>query len=120
MKGMAWALISLVLAGVIGTVACSVNRLPTEEDAAKAYEHNLKVDRMTDYKKLLSIKKTDGQKSVLLGVPSYTLFYEARVEYIRPIGQYQAGQTAVEHNSLVFQKTENGWRGPDGETYISH
>ena len=63
---------------------------------------------------LVDFKKTDGQMAEVNGVKVYTLFYEAREKRLTKIGQWNPGDIHIVKSNYGFQRTENGWQGPDG------
>lgn len=40
---------------------------------------------------LVSLRKKDGQMQEVNGMKVYTLFYEAKVRYLTPVGHWKAG-----------------------------
>ncbi len=97
---------------------CQANPTPpTEEDAQTAWHHIAAQTTANKLEELVSLKKTDGQMQDVNGVKVYTLFYEAKVRYLTPVGQWKAGDVRTITSNYGFQRTEKGWQGPDGTVY---
>lgn len=88
--------------------------LPTEQDAQTALLHT--VNQHNGFK-VVSFKKVNGQRDHALGMDTYTIYYEAQVEYLKPDFTHRAGAIDTWKGNLSFQKTEKGWLGPDKEVY---
>ena len=88
--------------------------LPTEQDAQKALVHT--INQHNGFR-IVSLKKVNGQRDHALGVDTYTIYYEAQVEYLKPDFTHRAGAIDTWKGNLTFQKTEKGWLGPDKEIY---
>ena len=117
----------LLLAVVVG---CGES-LPTEETAKESIQKGISRDVPI---KVVSVRKTNGLKSVVFGVEHYKMEYEAVIEFTEdcfwgksmratrdgdilnfmgPGLRWQAvkkGERAVEKGSVSFVKTENGWQ----------
>jgi hypothetical protein len=91
--------------------------LPTEQDAQKVYEHNLKQMGLDKALRVVSFKKVNGQQERVLGVDTYTVYYEAQTERLPSDPTHKAGTMETHKGNLSFQKTEKGWLGPDKEVY---
>jgi len=129
------ALSQEVKRGKRGNTAQDTETLPTEDDARKILEDQIKNDQGRI--KLISFKKTDGQRGDLFGVPMYSLEYEAEVEVLEDcdwkgsdwqgnilgkrdgvktqktlFGQphLKKGQRQKISASVNFEKSEKGWR----------
>lgn len=97
---------------------CQANPAPpTEEDAQTAWHHIAAQTTANKLEELVSLKKTDGQMQEVNGVKVYTFFYEAKVRYLTPVGQWKAGDVRTIKSNYGFQRTEKGWQGPDGTLY---
>ncbi len=90
---------------------------PTEEDAQTAWHHIAAQTTADKLEALVSLKKTDGQMQDVNGMKVYTLFYEAKVRYLTPVGHWKAGDVETIKSNYGFQRTEKGWQGPDGTVY---
>ena len=91
--------------------------LPTEQDAQKVYEHNLKQMGLDKALRVVSFKKVDGQRERVLGVDTYTVYYEAQTQSLSGDLTHRPGTSETHKGNLSFQKTEKGWLGPDKEVY---
>ena len=111
----------IVLTVLLGSVAgCKVNPAPpSEEDAKAIWEHSNKQLGLEKVVRLVDLKKTDGQFAQVNGIAVYTLFFDARRQYLTSVGHWKPGDVETVHSNYGFQKTENGWQGPDG-THFDH
>lgn len=109
----------IVLAVVLGTLAgCKSNPAPpTLADAKQVWNHINQSSGLTDYVRLVDMKKTDGQFAVFNGIKVYTFFYEARERHLTKTGNWKPGDIETVKSNYGFQRTENGWEGPDGEHF---
>ncbi len=109
----------IVLTMVLGTLAgCKSNPAPpTLADAKQVRLNTAKQLGLNKDLQLIDFKKTDGQFAVVHGVTVYTFFYEAREKYLIKIGNKPAGYIETIKSNYGFQKTEDGWEGPDGEHF---
>jgi hypothetical protein len=112
--------IVITIAAVSALVlACGIS-YPSESAGRRYCEQN---ETIEGYLKLKSFKKTNG----IGDDRSYILEYEAEVECQtvntlhgtpRIIGVCkEVGQIFKKSGRIQFQKTENGWRAPDGKIY---
>lgn len=96
--------------------------------------------------KLVGFEKTNAQKADVMGIKVYTIEYQAEIEFLDdcwwggPLegmvfeaipgepGPFNAflymgkkrvrkGQREKVRGEIQFEKTEKGWRGPDGQIY---
>lgn len=109
----------IVLAVILMTLAgCKSNPAPPSiNDAKQVWLNTTKQLGLNGVIQLVDIKKTDGQMAKVHGVMVYTLFYVARQRYLTPVGHWKAGDIQTIKANYAFQKTENGWEGPDGEHF---
>ncbi len=104
-------------------VICRNDRLPMQPYSTdrRGYADRLASycdqTRTTKLVELVSLKKTNGQMQEAHGTKVYTLFYEARIHYLTPVGHWKTGDIQTTDSNYGFQPTENGWQGPDGTTY---
>ncbi len=108
------------MSGILFAVlaGCQANpNPPTEEDAQTAWHHIAAQTSANRLMELVSLKKKDGQMQDVNGVKLYTFFYEAKVRYLVPVGHWKAGDVETIDSNYGFQRTEQGWRGPDGTLY---
>ncbi len=96
--------------------------VPTERDGAQVWHDLLKNDHGIE---LVSFKKTNGR----LDGSHYLLDFEAQVRYLDNgihdpaaapgvgIRANRKGTVETVKGSYEFQKTENGWKGQDGNVY---
>ena len=112
-------LIALLLGSLLLASAGCVKKesLPTEQDAQRVYEHNLKQMGLDKALRVVSFKKVNGQKEHVLGVDTYTFYYEAQTESLPGNLTHKAGTTETQKGNMSFQKTEKGWLGPDNQVY---
>jgi hypothetical protein len=106
----------LLTAVLMAAVGCKVNPSPPSVEDAMVTWHNIFRQSGLDNKviQLVDLKKTDGQFAEVNGVKVYTLFYEAREKHLTKMGKFNPGDIETIHSNYGFQKTENGWQGPDG------
>jgi hypothetical protein len=105
----------LLAISLLISVGCEKREsLPTEQDAQTALLHT--VNQHNGFK-VVSFKKVNGQRDHALGMDTYTIYYEAQVEYLKPDFTHRAGAIDTWKGNLSFQKTEKGWLGPDKEVY---
>ncbi len=110
-----YSVVGILFGALIG---CQSNSsVPTEADAQEAWHHIAAQTTANKLEELVSLKKTDGQVQEVNGVKIYTLFYEAKVRYLTPVGQWKAGDVRTIKSNYGFQRTEKGWQGPDGTLY---
>ena len=97
------------------TAGCKVNpSAPSVDDARVTWNNLNKRFGLVSDTQLVDLKKTDGQFAEVNGVKVYTLFYEAREKHLTKMGKFNPGDIETIHSNYGFQKTENGWQGPDG------
>ncbi len=96
--------------------------VPTEQDGAQVWHDLLKNDHGIE---LVSFKKTNGR----MDGSHYLLDFEAQVRYLDNgihdpaaapgvgIRANRKGTVETVKGSYEFQKTENGWKGQDGNVY---
>lgn len=90
---------------------------PSEADAQEAWHRIAAQTTANRLEELVSLRKTDGQAREVNGQQVYTLFYEAKVRYLIPVGHWKAGDVETIKSTYGFQRTEKGWQGPDGSLY---
>lgn len=103
---------------VVAFTGCQSNPTPpTEENAQSAWHHIADQTRTAKLVELISLKKTDGQMQEVHGTKIYTFSYEAKIRYLTPVGHWKTGDIQTIDSNYGFQRTESGWRGPDGTVY---
>lgn len=111
---------------------------PSEADARQEFEKRSGwADQIRDGAvKILSFKKVDGQTGEFMGTNTYTMYYEAQLEYLKnlpPLNHYycaklmgeegrdcsvmKAGDKVTVKGKIGFGKTERGWQGKSGTVY---
>lgn len=105
---------------LVASTGCKQNPSPpTQEDAITVWNNlNLRSGLGGDLQ-LIELKKTDGQSAEAHGINVYTLFYDVREKHLTKMGHWKPGDVETIHSNYGFQKTENGWQGPDG-THFDH
>ena len=99
---------------------CKMDPAPPTIDDAKVIWNNLNSrSGLKGDLELVDMTKTDGQLAEANGVKVYTLFYEVREKHLTPMGNRKAGDIETIKSNYGFQKTEDGWQGPDG-THFKH
>lgn len=94
---------------------CKVNPAPPSAEDATVTWHNInKQMGLNGDTQLVDLKKTDGQFAEVNGVKVYTMFYEARKRHLTKMGHWNPGDVETIRSNYGFQKTEDGWQGPDG------
>ena len=110
----------MMTALLIGAVGCKVNPAPPSVEDAKAVWNKTNNELGLGSKvQLIDLKQTDGQFAEVNGVKVYTLFYDAQEKFLAKVGNKKPGDFETVHSNYGFQKTENGWQGPDG-THFDH
>ncbi len=134
-----YSLISALL--VITLTACSAG-VPSESNARSVFENEHSKEIKEGVLKIDSFEKTNGQKINIFGVEAYKVEYKANVTYpkgilpeclgdnwptniywkcfnarISGIVSKHPGQKETINGEIVFEKTEKGWKGEDGEIY---
>ena len=105
----------LTAALLISSIGCKVDpKPPTEADGRQVWTNIHKQLGLSNDIQLVDFKKTDGQMAEVNGVKVYTFFYEAHEKRLTKIGQWNPGDIHVVKSNYGFQRTENGWQGPDG------
>ena len=116
--------LSFFVIGMLLLTACQKAEMPvpTEQDGAQVWHDLLKNDHGIE---LVSFKKTNGR----LEGSHYLLDFEAQVRYLDNgihdpaaapgvgIRANRKGTVETVKGSYEFQKTENGWKGQDGNVY---
>jgi hypothetical protein len=112
------------LALFCGLLGCSSGPV-SESSVRTAYEKSTKA--IAEGKaKLVSFRKVNARSAERLGVQFYEVEYEAVLDFLEdypqpgqiPLGpKGKKGETKQETGKLSFQKTENGWKGPDKNLY---
>ena len=112
---------------------------PTESEARIVFERQHREQINGGFVEIVSFKKTNGQSSEMNGVKFYTIEYEADIKYPKGInsncsrteftgwdcwfaaiggGQIrQKGEVEKRRDKITFERTEKGWKGPDGTIY---
>jgi hypothetical protein len=90
---------------------------PTVDDAKQVWLNINKHLSVGNFVELVEIRKTDGQMADVNGVKVYTLFYEIRERHLLPLGNWKPGDIETVKSNYGFQRTENGWQGPDGQHF---
>ncbi len=108
----------IVAAMLALATGCQSNPAPPTVNDAKAVWN--KINNQPGLKgvtELVDLKKTDGQFAEVNGVKVYTFFYEVREKHLTKMGDWKPGDIETYKSNYGFQKTENGWQGPDGEHF---
>lgn len=134
--------LAIVLAclAIASLAACSKSS-PNESDARSVYVNLLKQQLGAVPYVLVSFKKTNGVAREVMGSQTYAVEYQAVVEYpagVRPecvsrngsfpgwrcsiaasqgLRPKSVGEREVMAGELIFEKTERGWKGQDGNLY---
>ncbi len=96
-------------------VGCKTDPAPPTIDDAKVVWNNLNSrSGLKGDLELVDMTKTDGQMAEANGVKIYTLFYEVREKHLTSMGNRKPGDIETIKSNYGFQKTEEGWQGPDG------
>jgi len=108
----------IVVAMLAVITGCQSNPAPPTANDAKAVWNNInKKSGLGGVVELIDLKKTDGQMAEVNGTKVYTLFYDARERHLTKLGKWKPGDVETYKSNYGFQKTENGWQGPDGEHF---
>lgn len=127
----------LLLFFAIVLFGCSSN--PSQDDGLSVAVNVIRKSNSENYIRLISFKKLNGSELEINGQKVYKMDFDAEVEVINnceyndrfyarapqpraPLQFYweptkQPGYKSKFNDVIVFQKTENGWLGPDGEVY---
>ena len=112
--------LAVVLFALIAIVGCKVDPAPPSVDDAKVVWSNINKQLGLDKElELVDLKKTDGQMAEVNGVKVYTFYYEVRKRHLTRMGNWKPGDIETVQSNYGFQKTENGWQGPEG-THFPH
>ena len=98
--------------------ACQNFGVPSEDDARAVLSREHPPISM-GLATIKSFTKTNGQESEVFGVKYYKLEYSAELEYTgeeRNSWGLPAG-VHTKSGTFMFEKTEKGWKGPDGAFY---
>jgi hypothetical protein len=105
----------LLTAVLMAAAGCKVNpSAPSVDDAKVTWNNINQRSGLGKVMELVDLRKTDGQFAEVNGVKVYTLFYEARQKYLIKVGSSKPGDIETIHSNYGFQKTDEGWQGPDG------
>ena len=109
----AFASLLITLAG------CKVDPAPPTEAEGRQVWTNINTRSQLEAAKvqLVDFKKTDGQMAEVNGVKIYTLFYETHEKYLIKMGNWKPGDIETVRSNYGFQRTEQGWQGPDGTLF---
>jgi hypothetical protein len=111
------ALAGIVIGLLLFSVACQkMERTPSDKDGAQVWRNLNKLEG-PDIAELVAFNKVNGSRGEILGVDSYTLYYQAQIRYTRPALGRAAGSLDTWKGEYTFRKTENGWLGPDNQVY---
>ena len=89
---------------------------PTEQDAMAVWNHMMN-DTPPISDELVSLKKTNGQMSEVMGTSIYTLDFEDTQRSLIPLGSRPPGTVTKHSGKYQFRLTEKGWLGPDNRVY---
>jgi len=112
---------------------------PSEAHARRFFDKQNREQINGGVIEVLRFKKINGQSSEINGIRLYTIEYEAEVKYPKGInsncggpgfagwdcwfatlggGQVkQKGEVEKVRDKITFERTEKGWKGPDGDIY---
>lgn len=117
--------------------ACGGSSTPSESDGRAVFENRLKQTLQNGTVKLVRFNKVNGQMGEETGIKFYKLQYEAEVEYPNGLNinckdhvagkrfswdcymkeVREKGERQVVKEEMIFEKTEKGWKAPDGHIY---
>jgi len=109
----------------------ALTNYPTESAARTVFENQRREKINSGFIEILGFKKVDGQRRELHGVTFYTVEYQAEIKYPKgskcTVQEYlfgnvgcaemQPGEIGNLRGEITFERTENGWKGPDGKIY---
>ncbi|MCA1773828.1 MAG: hypothetical protein LC677_14970 [Halomonas sp.] len=124
--------LTMLMLGNLLLIGCSAR--PSESDARSVYENQLGNLLKDGTVKIKSFKKVNGYT---MGETFYSLEFEAETEFLKDYPSkcwtngrwfWQCGPQMNTRNAnpkgiikvqeeIRFRKTENGWKGPDGNVY---
>jgi hypothetical protein len=105
----------IVAALLISSTGCRIEpKPPTEADGRQVWTNIAKQSGEGDVVQLVDFKKTNGQMAEVNGVKVYTFYYEAHEKYLKKWGLKNPGDIETVKSNYGFQRTENGWQGPEG------
>ena len=100
---------------LISSLGCRIEpKPPTEADGRQVWTNLNTRSGLDGDLQLADFKKTDGQMAEVNGVKVYTLFYELHEKHLTKLGQWKPGDIETIRSNYGFQRTENGWQGPEG------
>ncbi len=112
-----FSLMTLGLAAACLITACKrTPPPPTEQDAMAVWKHMMN-DTPPISDELVSLKKTNGQMSEVMGTSIYTLDFEDTQRSLIPLGSRPPGTVTKHSGKYQFRLTEKGWLGPDNRVY---
>ena len=113
----------IILLGTLLFPACST--LPSENDAEDVFGNRWKNKIDRGEVRINSFDKINGQELEILGVKIYKIEFEVEMEYLKDnkpeflkkaVGT-DKGKIKYLKGTIRFEKTERGWKGPDGNLY---
>ena len=105
----------IVVAMLAVVTGCQSNPAPPSvSDAKVVWNNTVKQAGLSGDLELVDLKKTDGQMAEVNGIKVYTFFYVVREKHLTKMGDWKPGDIETVKSNYGFQKTENGWQGPDG------
>jgi hypothetical protein len=113
---------SILAPAVFGLLVCQITGCkgtpspPTQQDATAVWKH-LMNDRPPITDELISLKKTNGQMSEVMGTKIYTLYFEDTQRSVVPLGSRPPGTITNHSGTYQFRLTDKGWLGPDNRVY---
>ena len=112
-------------------IGCSSK--PSESDAMKIVQNNIKIEHSEKLIQIVSVEKTNGQDIEVMGAQVYKMKVKITIKFLLKcnwdqLGGYRAfqsgnngdlnpGDTRTFEDIFDFTKTENGWLGTDGQIY---
>jgi hypothetical protein len=114
--GLKWAICLVLGVATVTLVGCS--RKPSERDARTVVE-NMK--NQSGQTRITAFKKVNASAGVEHGQETYTIECTYDIELLNPeVAKALGAQGHLLHfgsDAIHFEKTEKGWKGPDGKLY---
>jgi hypothetical protein len=90
---------------------------PTEKDAIAVWSYISSHPPLPNTSALINLKQTNSQVAEVNGVKVYTLYFEATQRHLIKLGNHDPGWVETYNSSYLFEWTDAGWKGPDGQIY---
>jgi hypothetical protein len=111
-----------------------VKEYPSEADARQVFENMNREGLNKGLMRIVSFRKTNAQNAELFGIKLHVIHYQVQIDWPKGVNSHcdpnrftgwdcygveihKVGETQTKNSYVQFEKTEKGWRGPDGNNY---